>query len=317
MTTSAFPLSERILAFEKLGQTLSAVTNVEGANNIESGLKRAVDTFRKEMERASVENSWFTQGNIHSALSSWSSALGGGKPEKWILPYRGLLENQKTTQKVAVIMAGNIPMVGFHDFICTLVAGKYFTGKLSGSDNRLLPAVSALLCQIEPRFAPMILFTDQRLIDFDAVLATGSNNTSRYFEYYFAKYPHIIRSNRNGVAIVSGNETPDEMKALGRDICLYFGLGCRSISKVFLPSGYNPVKLFEAIEPYSDLLFSHFKYMNNYSYQKTLLLMNLLPFLDNGAMLLVEDEGYSSPVSVIHYEFYFSPQRRRLRGQYK
>ncbi len=302
--TEILALPERIDAFSRLGILLSAVYNIENFQNIEPSFKPAIDSFRIEMETASRQNQWFTHENLRFCISAWAEAMTNEKLNKWIKPYREELIAQGQAHHVAVIMAGNIPLVGFHDFICTLMSGNYFIGKLSRDDNRLLPALSFLLGCIEPRFKKFITFTEGKIIGFNAVIATGSNNTSRYFDYYFAHYPHIIRRNRNGIAIITGDENKEEIEALGRDICLYFGLGCRSISKVFLPAGYDPARLFETTKAFRKWLFDHFKYMNNYTYNRTIFQMNLQPFLDNGVLLLVQSEAYSSPISVINYEFY-------------
>ncbi len=153
-------------------------------------------------------------------------------------------------------------------------------------------------------FKENIQFTEGTIKDFDAIIATGSNNTARYFEYYFSKYPHIIRKNRNGVAVLDGNESPDSFKKLGSDICTYFGLGCRNISKVYIPVGFAPEKLFASIEPYRKVLFEHNKFMNNHSYNRSIYLLNNTPHLDNDVFILTESDQYSSPIPVLYYEFY-------------
>jgi hypothetical protein len=222
---------------------------------------------------------------------------------RWINPYDSDIQ-LVNPKRIAVIMAGNIPLVGFHDFLSVLLSGHYFIGKLSSEDKILLPAIAKVLCQIEPLFMPRIQFTESVLKDFDAIVATGSNNTARYFEYYFTKYPHIIRKNRNGVAVLTGDESDEVLERLGADICMYFGLGCRNVSKIFVPTGYDPKKLFKAIEPFVKVLSDHHKYMNNYSYHSSIYLLNQTPYLDNGVMILTESERFSSPISVLFYEFY-------------
>jgi hypothetical protein len=199
-------------------------------------------------------------------------------------------------------MAGNIPLVGFHDFLCVLVSGNIFTGKLSTQDQHLLPALAGILISEAPSFAERVMFID-RLETMDAVIATGSGNTSRYFEYYFNKYPHIIRKNRNGTAFLSGNETEDELAALGADLFQYFGLGCRNVSKLYVPEGYDFGRFFTCIASYSGII-NHHKYANNYDYRKAIMMVGRIPFLDNGFLLVKKDAALSSPVAVLHYEEY-------------
>jgi hypothetical protein len=255
------------------------------------------------LQTAHQQNPWFTPANIAFALNEWKKTLSEQAILTWLHVYEPMIRNTES-KKVAVIMAGNIPLVGFHDFMCTLLAGHNFIGKLSSTDKVLLPALADVLSLIEPMFKQKIEFTESFLKDFDAIIATGSNNTSRYFEYYFSKHPHIIRKNRNGIAVLNGNEDNEALKKLGIDICSYFGLGCRNISKVFIPEGFSPQKLYSAVEPFNKILFNHFKYMNNHSYHRSIYLLNSTPFLDNDAFILTESELYSSPIPVLYYEFY-------------
>ena len=244
-------LDTRIQAFIELGKIMGRAA--------ESNLTRTpgfIEDFpdlSEALQTASFHNPWFTQENIRFALNTWKDALNPESLTRWINPYDRDIQ-LISPKRIAVIMAGNIPLVGFHDFLSVLLSGHYFIGKLSSEDKILLPAIAKVLCQIEPLFTPRIQFTESVLKDFDAIVATGSNNTARYFEYYFTKYPHIIRKNRNGVAVLSGDETDDALQRLGADICVYFGLGCRNVSKIFIPTGYDPKKLFKAIEPFVKVL---------------------------------------------------------------
>lgn len=294
-------LDARLYAFVKLGKVLKDVSVAFPA--WETGLQPAYQALPEALHTATFYNAWFTPSSIATALGAWGKALTEDSLSTWISPYESGIKSS-SSKRIAVIMAGNIPLVGFHDFLCVLMAGHCFVGKLSSSDKILLPAIADVLCKIEPGFESMIQFTESTLHDFDAIIATGSNNTARYFEYYFSKYPHIIRKNRNGVAVLTGNETEDQLKKLGLDICTYFGLGCRSVSKVFLPKGFAPEKLFVAIEPFIDVLGNHNKYMNNYSYNHSVFLLNATPHLDNGVFILTESEQYSSPIPVLYYQFY-------------
>jgi hypothetical protein len=274
-------LKKRINAFAELGKAI-------------------IKTKDKLIDLAT--NPWFTEDNVSYATDTWTEELQKEKLERWCAAYPGLKE-KKAVRKVGVITAGNIPLVGFHDFMSVLLSGHIFVGKLSSKNNRLLPAVAQSLKEIEPEFADYIRFEDERLTDFDAIIATGSNNSARYFDAYFGKYPHIIRKNRNSAAVLSGKESDDELKALADDIFLYFGLGCRNVSKIFVPTDFNTNRLFENFIHKKDII-NHNKYANNYDYNRAVYLMNSEKFLDNGFMLLKESQGYASPVSVVYYERY-------------
>ena len=228
------------------------------------------------------------------------------KIEKWIKPYKAVIESIKIHKTVGVVNAGNVPAVGFHDFLCILMSGHKYFGKLSTDDEDILPELAQILINIEPGFKDLITFTTQRLSQFDAVIATGSNNTSRYFDYYFGKYPNIIRKNRNGIAILTGNETDDELHALGADIFSYFGMGCRNVSRLFVPTNYKFDRFFSAIGNYNSVRDSY-KYQNNYDYYKSIYLVNGIAHLDNGFLLLTENSAISSPPSVLYYTEYNDP----------
>ena len=200
-------------------------------------------------------------------------------------------------------MAGNLPLVGFHDLLCVLVAGHKAIVKLSSDDGVLLPYLIKQIRVFAPEWAEAVAFTDDKVTEYDAVIATGSDNTARYFEYYFGKKPHIIRKNRHSVAVLTGEETPEELQDLGKDIFLYYGLGCRSVSKLFVPQGYDFDLLFQAIYPYKDIIEEQ-KYANNYDYNKAVYLMSLYKLLENGFLLLKEDEHYGSPIATLFYEYY-------------
>jgi hypothetical protein len=212
--------------------------------------------------------------------------------------------NLRQEKTIAVVMAGNIPLAGFHDFLTVLMAGHSIMAKLSSKDSVLLSFLSEKLVAIEPRFRSKIALPS-RLKNFDAVIATGSDNSSRYFNYYFGKYPHVIRKNRTSCAVLSGTESPEELRLLGRDVFSYFGLGCRNVSKIFIPEDFDPVSLLKAWDVYVDII-HHNKYHNNYEYQKSILLVNKLPFFDSGFIILQENEKLVSPISVVYLERYKS-----------
>jgi hypothetical protein len=225
------------------------------------------------------------------------------KIEKWLQPYPGKKLSPTIQKTVSVIMAGNIPLVGFHDFLCVLISGNKLLARLSSDDSRLLPAVAQLLTMFNSSWSDQITFTTDRIEKFDAVIATGNNNTSRYFEYYFSKYPHIIRHNRNSVAIINGNEAIQELEKLGADVMHYFGMGCRSVSKVFIPLNYDFKNFIKALERFSEVA-NHHKYRNNYDYQQSVFMLNRIPVIDTGYLLMTESVGFSSPISVLYYSYY-------------
>jgi hypothetical protein len=239
-------------------------------------------------------------------LHTWSEALQEKKLDQWFDRYN-IPENIQP-KTIGVVMAGNIPLVGFHDFISVLASGHRIKAKLSSNDRLLLPLLAKYLIYLNPEFQNLIEFVDEHLKDIDAVIATGSDNTSRYFEYYFGKYPHIIRRNRNSIAVLSGDETEKELEGLADDIMLYFGLGCRNVSKLFVPENYDFNPVFKALLKYQDLI--HYqKYANNYDYNKAVYLMSVDKdvkdsLLDNGLVLLKKDFRYASPIGTIFCEFY-------------
>ncbi len=274
-------INQRISVFSKLGEEIQ--------NN-------------KEQLKKGPHNPWFTDESLDYALSEISKSLSQENLEKWVLMYPNLQKPVKS-KRVGVITAGNIPLVGFHDFLSVLISGHKFIGKLSSKDDKLLPRVIDLLIKIEPEFKDYIFLSEERLTNFDAVIATGSNNSARYFDYYFGKYPHIIRKNRNSVAVISGKETDEELELLADDIFLYFGLGCRSVSKLFLPDGYDLDHIFRNSLKHKEVI-NHNKYANNYDYNRAIYMMNLIEFKDNGIMLIKEDINMASPISVVYYEHY-------------
>ena len=244
-------------------------------------------------------NAWFTPTETLKAIKAIASILNEPDLSQWL---GNLPESNPHPKRVGLVLAGNIPMVGFHDILSVLATGHIALIKLSSQDTQLIPHLLNKLAEAEPQFQELIQFTE-RLENFDAVIATGSNNTSRYFEHYFGKVPHIIRKNRNSVAVLTGEESNADLFHLGQDIFDYFGLGCRNISKLFVPKGYNFRLFFEAIEPYNKII-NHHKYNNNYDYNKSIFLVNREAHLDNGFVLLKEDERLASPLAVLYYEEY-------------
>lgn len=265
------------------------------------------DELDNEIERAVHYNGWFTKENVLFSIKEWSKALRKENLDSWLLPYQFPNTTQKT---VAIILAGNIPLVGFHDFISVLISGNNVLVKQSSNDQRLLPVIAKFLILLDAQYEERITFTTGKLEAYDAVIATGSNNTARYFEYYFAGKPSIIRKNRNSVAILTGSETSEQLKVLGEDIFRYFGLGCRNVSKLYVPEGYDFDSFFKAIQPWEELL-NHAKYANNYDYNKAVYLMSEFKFLDNGFLVLKEDSSFGSPIATLFYEKFQSEDQLR------
>lgn len=294
-------VKDRINAFVHLGEFLSQFTPDKIEKN-DSLLYNDLffDAFKMQIQRAHQFNGWFTEDNILYSFYNWSKILNQSNLMDWVSIYK-LKTNPNN--KVAIITAGNIPLVGFHDFLSVLISGNKVIVKQSSKDKYFLPLIAKYLEKIEPDFKQKIEFTDKNLKDFDAVIATGSNNTARYFEYYFGKHPNIIRQNRNSIAVLTGEENETDLKNLGKDIFRYFGLGCRSVAKIFVPKNYDFDHLFRAIYSYKNII-DYKKYENNYDYNKAVYLMSQFKILENGFIMFKEDSSYSSPIASLFYEYY-------------
>lgn len=279
---SALTQEKAINAFGELGKKLTNPTDILG----------------NALYSAESANAWFTQENIKKSVLSFAAMLNETDLAIWFQS----AEFSTSPKKVGLILAGNIPLVGLHDVLCVLATGNIALIKLSSSDDKLIKTVIAELINIEPAFADKIEYVE-RLKDFDAVIATGSNNSSRYFDYYFSKVPNIIRKNRNSVAVLDGTESNADLQNLGADIFDYFGLGCRNVSKIYFPKGYDVAHLYEGIESHNQII-NHFKYQNNYDYNKSIYLVNAAKHFDNGFLLLKEDENLASPLAVLYYQEY-------------
>lgn len=257
-------------------------------------------------------NAWFTPENVKRAVTSIAKSLNAADLTAWLSKYQ--IDTNVGGKKVGLILAGNIPLVGFHDVLCVLTTGNYALIKASVQDAHMIKYILNKLVEIEPAFGDQYSFVE-RLENFDAVIATGSNNTSRYFEYYFSKVPHIIRKNRNSVAVLTGNETEAQLVELGHDIFDYYGLGCRNVSKLLVPKDYNFNFFFESIQSYYPII-NHNKYNNNYDYNKSIYLVNMAKHLDNGFLLIKEDENWVSPLAVLFFEYYddISAVEQKING---
>lgn len=287
---------KRISSFIELGNVLR---NLQQASSTQNDSK-AIDHLKAVIPSLKHHNGWFIEKEVHRALGAWGNLLTEKNINEWLLPYS---IDTKVSKTVGLIMAGNIPLVGLHDLLCVLICGHRALIKLSSNDAILLPLLCDVLIEIEPSFEDYITFTDSKLENFDAAIATGSNNSARYFHHYFDAYPNIIRSNRNSVAVLSGNESEEDLKALGSDIFDYFGLGCRSVSKLYVPENYNFDLFFNAIFSFSNII-NYSKYANNYDYNKAVYLMSEFKLLDNGFIILKEDKQLCSPLATVFYEHY-------------
>ena len=279
-------LQERIILLSQLGEYLQA-------NDA---------AWVAAKENAERQNGWFTQAFIEQAVGSIiNNYLHPAKLEAFAAAY-SIPPAQQSPKTIGLVMAGNIPLVGFHDWLCIFLSGHMVRIKPSSKDTVLITFIIDKLASWNPLIKTQTSFSEM-LKGCDAYIATGSNNSARYFDYYFNKYPHIIRRNRTSVAILTGEETPEELIKLADDANLYYGLGCRNVTKIFVPRNYDFVPLLEAFKKYIDFA-DHNKYKNNYDYQLAIALLNNKYYMTNGAILLVENEAVFSAISQLHYEFY-------------
>ena len=293
-------IKERIAAFVKVGLFINRhYKNAFNANEtqLHQGLNDLIQT-------ANTYNNWFIPQFVNTAISNIAILLSENELVEFCNT-EGVADNKNVTDEktVAVICAGNIPMVAFHDIMCVLLSGHKVLIKLSSDDDILLPFFLKLLTHYEPNFEAKILFSQGKLTNFNAVIATGSNNTANYFNFYFGKYPNIIRKNRTSVAILTGNETAQDFKNLAQDIFLYFGLGCRNVNKLLVPKDYNFNLFFESIIDFSFVV-NNKKYGNNYDYHRAIYLLEQMPFLDNNFLMIKQSADLHSPVGVLYYDFY-------------
>ena len=288
-------------SFVELGNFLrqfSEEGNVKAASVLQNDL--FFDDFVSLIVLSQSHNGWFTPEQVKFSVQSWAKALTEDNLNQWISNYDF---SKIEPKKVGLVLAGNIPLVGFHDFISVLISGHDVLVKTSSNDQHLLKFLAKYLIAIQPELNSKITFVEGKLEGFDAVIATGSNNTARYFEYYFKDKPSIIRKNRNSVAVLDGTETFEDLVGLGEDIFRYFGLGCRNVSKLFVPKDYNFDNFFKAMYEYRDVI-KYEKYANNYDYNKAVFLMSNFQLLDNEFLTIKEDTSYASPISSVFYEFY-------------
>lgn len=301
-TLQKVPLSDRIKAFEQLGELFALWGTSTPWPGHGCGLnKPEYDAFEAVVIEAQARNAWFTDDNVRHMLRSLAEMLDHGALHAWLKHYQS--DNATPVRTVGVITAGNIPLVGFHDLACVLLSGHRAELKPSSDDAGLLAAVLEVLRLLAPDLAAQATIVEGRLAGVDALIATGSDNTARYFEHYFGHLPRIVRKNRTSVAVLDGSETEEELQALGEDLFRYFGLGCRNVGKLHIPHDFDLDRLFKAIFKWGHLA-KHNKWANNYDYHKAIWLMDRVPLLENGFVLLKEDAGLHSPLGSIYYERY-------------
>jgi hypothetical protein len=260
------------------------------------------ESWKQTKEKAGYENGWFIPEFVDLAIQNIArSFLQKDILKDWSHSYQLQPLNLKP-RTIGIVMAGNIPLVGFHDLLCVFISGHKAMIKLSSKDKLLIKHLTEKLIEWDPEINNLIQFSEM-LKGCDAYIATGSNNSSRYFDYYFGKYPHIIRRNRTSVSILDGEETNEELEKLADDVYLYFGLGCRNVTKIYVPKEYDFISILEAFKKYNWLA-DHHKYKNNYDYNLALHQLNKKYYMTNGSILLIEDTALFSPISQLNYEFY-------------
>jgi hypothetical protein len=296
------PSDYRIRAIDQWSKLFAALGSSAEWPGYESGITEQEFADLNQLIVTHVHhNGWFTENNIRRALFAWGEELSANRLLQWLYRYTWTAED--APRKIGVICAGNLPLVGLHDVLSVILTGHIAFVKLSSDDHLLMPALLKILARFDESIEAQIVYATGLMKDMEAVIATGSNNTSRYFEQYFGHLPHIIRKSRSSIAILTGGESEEELKSLGRDVFAYFGLGCRNVSKVYLPAGFDMDRLFKALYDYNAII-NHHKYANNYDYNKAVWLLNNEKLLDNGFLLLKEDASIASPTGSLYYEFY-------------
>ena len=287
---------ERLIAFSELGTLFK--------ENVDKKENKKFPEWDTVLEKTLIEshsyNSWFTIDNLKLSLKNWSNSLQENIISDWLSKYN--IED-KSSKKIAIIMAGNIPAVGFHDLLCSLLLNFDCIVKLSSEDKLLIPFIVKFLESRNEKLKNKVTFESNKLKDFDGVIATGNNNSHRYFDYYFSKYPNLLRKTRHSIAVLDGKESDKDLSDLSNDIFNYFGLGCRSVSKVFIPYGYDLDLLFNAFFRHKEVV-NHNKYVNNFDYNKAVYLMSKEKFIENGFLILKEETKLGSPIGCLFYEFY-------------
>lgn len=295
-------LEQRVKALEKLGKILSSIGDNKNWQGFDMGVTEDEYNALEELTKGvRIFNGWFTEKEVKNSFIGWGNQLSTENLQKWVKGYN--IDNNQSNKEIGVIMAGNIPLVGFHDFVCCYVAGYKAKIKLSSDDDKLFPTILNVLNHFDTTVKDRTEIVFAQLKDIDGIIATGSNNTSRYFEQYFGKYPNIIRKSRTSVAIITGEETEEELSGLANDVFAFYGLGCRNVTKVFLPKGYDLDNLFKAFFPFQYVSQNN-KYANNYDYHKAIFMMEQYDLIENGFLIMKEDQSLHSPIGTLYYEYY-------------
>ena len=287
----------------QFGKFLRSFLDSDSWPGFQSGVDQIeFDNFQLSVEKAESNNAWFSIKMIRLSLESWAKNLSEDHIDKWLSKYEIPTFINKN---ILIICAGNLPLVGFHDIVCCILLNLNTQVKLSRNDNMLIPAILNILYLFDSELQDRIKICDEKPGNYDSVIATGSNNSNRYFEYYFGKFPHIFRRNRTSIAVISSEITNEELKSLSHDMLQYYGLGCRSVTKLYLPEKFNLDRIYNSVFNYKDLI-NHNKYMNNYEYNRSIFLLEKKLFFDNGFLILKEDKSLFSPISVVNFEYYSS-----------
>jgi hypothetical protein len=294
-------LTQRIAVFSELGQAFRAIGDPSHTNDLGFLGLPFQTAMQTAIQKAFAHNGWFEPHFTKQALLDWGQLLQKTPLEEWCAT---VPETNPNPKRVGIVMAGNLPLVGFHDFLTVLITGNKAVIKPSSDDAQLWPVIIKGLLELAPDWAAFIEVVPQ-IKNIDAIIATGSNNSARYFEHYFSKYPHIIRKSRHSVAVVNHQTTDAALQALAADIFTYFGLGCRSVSKIYLPHDFDVNRIFGNILDYNAVV-QNKKYGNNYDYHRAIYMMNQQPFLENGFVIVREAEALATPVAVLHVERYQS-----------
>ncbi|WP_185876724.1 acyl-CoA reductase [Blattabacterium cuenoti] len=295
-----------IKIFDELGSFLRTFQTYYNKHNknkyISKDYKIIFSNLKKIVKKITLTNSWFREEDLLITINQWGNSLKKEKLEYWINKYS--LKMNRKSMKVLVIMAGNIPMVGFHDLLCVLISGHKIIIKLSEEDNLLIPFLCKVLIYKKPSLRNKIKFTKNIFQEeFDYVIASGNNNTARYFEYYFRKFPLLLRKGKTSIAVLQGNESEEELFNLNKDILTYSGKGCRNVGKIFIPHNYD-INLILEKSYISKYIMKNYKYINNYKYYLSIYIMQKIPFHKNNFLLFKEEKNFHSPISVVYYEFY-------------
>ena len=287
----------------QFGKFLRSFLDSDSWPGFQSGVdQREFDNFKSSTEKAESNNAWFSRKMIRLSMESWAKNLSEDNIDKWMSKYD---VPSSINKNVLIICAGNLPLVGFHDIVCCILLNINTQVKLSKNDNVLIPAILNVLYLFDSELQDRIKICNEKPDNYNYVIATGNNNSNRYFEYYFGKFPHIFRRNRTSIAVVHSEISDDQLKSLSHDMLQYYGLGCRSVTKLYLPEKFSLDRIYNSVFNYKDLI-NHNKYMNNYDYNRSIFLLGKKLFFDNGFLILKEDKSLFSPISVVNFEYYSS-----------